>query len=610
VIDLRLWRIALLAVPLAVTVAMFSLQEVPEPREPPIAPDAFEGPAAATLARELAESSPDPRAGGEADRALAEVVRARLGALAGSEGAEQRFEVAGTELRNLIAILPGRSARQVAVIAARDTASGSGAGSGIASTAVLLEMAAGFSGASHEKTLVFVSTDGGSLGAAGARRFIDHYSDAALLDAAVVVSQPAAPVPSPPLVVPWSTGPQSLGIELAETARVIVSEETDRQAGNESPLRDLYRLALPAGLGEQAPLIEAGLDAVRISSSGELPPSPEEDQAGRISTESLDRFGRAALSLTLALDATPRPLEHGPGTYVRLAGNLLPGWALGLVALSLLAPVALVAARGVGSSARSPMEAARALGWATLRALPFGAALLALYVLALLGAVPDPPFPFDPQAQELGLSGRIGVLAALGAGVAVFRLLRPLQPPPPSVAGVAAPAALGLGALAVLAVWALNPYLALLLALGLNAWVLAALPAIPGRLSAFGLVALGLVPVGLAIRDLATRLDQGTGVLRDLVLMLAGGQIGPGLALIGCVLAGAGTAIVALAGPVPSPAAPQIRIRSRLRLPRLNRPRPGTEPASASGEGDGEPEASGPGESPRQEEEPDPSVYW
>src|SRR5688572_19544475 len=154
---------------------MFSLQEVPEPREPALAPDAFDGPAAATLIRELADNASEPRPGGEADAALSELVRTRFSSIAGAEVAEQRFEEEGKELRNLIAILPGNSERRIVLMAHRDAAAGSGATSSLAATAMLLELASSFSGSTHEKTLVFASTGGGSLGAAGARRFIEDY---------------------------------------------------------------------------------------------------------------------------------------------------------------------------------------------------------------------------------------------------------------------------------------------------------------------------------------------------------------------------------------------------------------------------------------------------
>ena len=608
-IDLRIWRIALLAVPIAVIVAMFSLQEVPDPREPALAPDAFEGAAAASLIRELADAAPEPRAGSESDAALAELVNTRFSAIAGAEVAEQRFEADGKELRNMIAILPGSSERQVAVIAHRDTESGSGVTSSIAATAMLLELASSFSGSTHEKTLVFVSTDGGSLGAAGARRFIDDYTDAALIDAVVVISQPAFRIPRPPLVIPWSTGPQSLGIGLAETANATVSQETGQQAGHEGPLQELFRLALPAGLGEQAPLIERGVDAVRISSAGELPASPEEDRANEISTGSIDRFGRAALALVLALDNTPGPLERGPDAYIGLAGNLLPGWALALIALALLLPVVAVAAEGIGSSARSPLEAARSVWWTARAALPFIGSLLALYILDAFGVIPDPPFPFDPQAQELGVSGRIGVLGALAVLVVGFWMLRPLRPPPARAAVVAAPAALGLGALCVLLIWFLNPYLALVLALGLNVWVVAATPAMPGRLAAFGVIAAGSIPLLVAVGDLAGRLGRGSGVIRDLVLLVADGQIDFGLALLGCLLAGSATAIVALSGPPgPLPPPPEITIRApRFKSPIKLRRRSRRRRRDSEADEDSPPAGSESGDVDRQ---PDPSVYW
>jgi hypothetical protein len=635
VIDLRAWRISLLAVPIAVTVAMFSLQGVPEPRQPSIAPDAYDGAAAASLAGELAESASDPRAGSDADSELAELVRARFTALEGAEGAEQRFEVDGKELRNLIAILPGRSERQVALIAHRDVGAGTGAATSIASTAVLLEIANSFSGATHDKTLVFVSTDGGSLGAAGARRFARDYSDVDRLDAVVVLSQPAAKEPAAPLVVPWSTGPESAGIELAETANAILSEETGQPAGNEGPVQELMRLALPSGLGEQAPLIEAGVDAIRVSSSGELPPKPADDVDSNVATGSIDRFGRATLALLLALDVAPSPLEQGPEAYIGLAGNLLPGWALSLIALSLLLPVGAAAALGVGSSARSPLEAARSVAWAARRALPFLGALLVVYLLDWVGVIPDPPFPFDPRLQKLGTGGTIGVVAALAVLAGCFYLLRPLRPPSPPAAASAAPATLAVAVLGVLLVWTVNPFLALLLALGLNVWVPAATPAMPSRRAVGAVVALGLVPLAAAVGDLAGRLDAGLGVFRQLLFMVADGQIGLVLALLGCLLAGCATAIVALAGPASAPPDPEIRVLTR--LARFKRPRrwsrrgPTARRRPRRGREQGSPAESPPGAEPEDEERPaepppepakdddeappaepkvDPSVYW
>ena len=234
---------------------------------------------------------------------------------------EQRFDGSfrghHVDMRNLIATLPGESSREIALIAPRDVARGSGATTSAAATAALLEIANSFSGSSHHKTLVFVSTDGSSIGALGVKRFIGDYSDADLLDAAIVLSQPALAPPTQPLVIPWSTGPQSTASQLAETANSTVSNELLTPAGNEGPLDDLFRLAIPAGLGEQGPLIEAGLPAVRLSADGELPVDPSRDTRESFDPDTFDRFGRSALSLILALDGSPGAVRHGPGTLHR-----------------------------------------------------------------------------------------------------------------------------------------------------------------------------------------------------------------------------------------------------------------------------------------------------
>ena len=552
-IDLRLWRIVLLAVPLALVVAMFSLQEVPRPAEPALPPDAFEAEAAATLARDLARAHPNPRPGSEADGALAEAVLARFKEISSMEVSEQRFT--GTdedgdevELRNLIGVLPGPSERQVAVIAGRDVLTGTGAVSTIASTAALLEIASAFAGSTHEKTLVFVSSDGASIGAVGARRFAEDYSDAALLDAVIAISQPAADQVTQPLVVPWSTGANSTSVRLDQTATRTVTEEVDRAAGDEGPLDEIFRLAIPSALGEQGPLVEMGFDSVRLSSSGELPLPAAEDTEGGINTDTLGRFGRAALSLMLAVDAAREPLDHGPGTYIGLAGNLLPGWTLAMLALALFLAPAVAGFGGVAASAGSPGQALRAVGWAALRAAPFLLGFLLLALGGLAGLVPSPEFPFAPSEFEMGRGGTVAAAAAAVAFVVSAFLLRPLLAPPPALAPLAPAASLSLAVLAGLGIWLINPYLALLVALGLQLWVLAAGGVGPGRLAAAALVLGGLIPPLAAVAALAGRFDAGPGVVWDLLLMFTGGQLPDRLALLACLLAGAGVAIVAARG--------------------------------------------------------------
>ncbi len=593
---------------------MFSLQSVPSPLSGGVPPDAFDPATAAPLAKQLARSGAYPTPGSAADNAMAEQVKQQFSGIDGATVAEQRFGGSfrghDVELRNLIATLPGESDRQIALIAPRDVARGSGAVTTAAATAAMLQIADSFSGSSHHKTLVFVSTDGSSIGARGVKRFIRDYSDAGLLDAAIVLSQPALRNPVAPLVVPWSTGPQSTASQLDETASSIVSKEAAMPAGDEGPLADLFRLALPAGLGEQGPLVKAGLPAVRLSSDGELPMDPGKDTLDNFNTDTFARFGRASLALVLALDASPGPLQHGPGGYIGLAGNLLPGWTIAMLALSLLLPVALAAGAGLASAARSPVEAAHGFLWAGLRAVPFLGALLILLLASLASVMPSPDFPFDPHTESLGLGGTISVVVAVLAYGAIAFFMRPLRPPPSRSGASAAPAAVLLACAATLGVWAINPYLALLVAIGLQAWLFAATqPA--GRLAPAGLVLLGLLPLVALVAELANRFDAGFGVWHDLLLMLADGQIGASVAILGCLLAGAGVAIVALGG---RPARPsqgvqigdQISVRRRPPSREVE-PERGEEELPEEGEGGRDP---GPPPRPAQPEpERDPRLW-
>ncbi len=146
----------------------------------------------------------------------------------------------------------------------------------------------------------------------------------------------------------------------------------------------------------------------------------------------------------LAVDAAREPLEHGPGTYIGLAGNLLPGWTLALLALALLLAPAVAGFGGVAVAAGSPVQAARAIGWVALRAVPFLLGFVLLALAALVGLVPSPEFPFLPGAEELGLGGTIAVVVAI-AGLRGQRLP---AAPAAAAAAVAGPAGARRGRLA------------------------------------------------------------------------------------------------------------------------------------------------------------------
>jgi hypothetical protein len=158
----------------------------------------------------------------------------------------------------------------------------------------------------------------------------------------------------------------------------------------------------------------------------------------------------------------------------------------------------------------------------------------------------------------LGGSATTAVLACaavlgcawLGWPVLVRRLGLPVRPTPQTPGADAA----GIVVLLVLlliacAVWVVDPYAALLLVPGLHVLLPIASPERrPRPLAGLGLVGLALVPLGLLIAFYADQLGYGPGgVAQGAVLLLAGGRIGVGVAVVWSIAAGCGVALALVA---------------------------------------------------------------
>jgi hypothetical protein len=541
VIDPRLYRLTALLAVVAAIVLMFSVASRPESLRSDTAPDAFDGAQAAALTRELLRIAPDRSPGGADDRASADFVAKRFRAIEGGQVIEQRFggEFDGedVDLRNVTLLLPGLSSRRIVIAAPRDCAAGTCAVSSGAATGALLELAAAFDGARHRKSLVFVSLDGSAAGAAGARQLAAALEDEPA-EAVLIISQAGSRRLEPPHVVPWSSGPQSTSIQLIESAKDAVDSELSGGATLKlGTVQSLVRLAIPVGLGDQAPLIEEGVDAIGLSSAGDRPLPESEDVPSQLSASTLDGVGRAALALTFAFDENEGDLIHGPTAFVPLAGKLIPGWSLALLALALLLPVGVVSFDALARASRHREPVLAALGWVLSRVIPFAAVALLGYGLALVGLIPEPAFPFNPDRETLGLGGVILLLALLSVFIAGLRFDRYVGLPD-AAADVLAPA-VGLVIFAsTLGIWLANPYLALLLVPTAHLWFVGSL--LRGQLgAAIAMAAAGLLLPLLAFVDVAAQLGSGLSAPWHLLLMFTGRHFGP-LAVIPLCLLGAG----------------------------------------------------------------------
>lgn len=561
-VNWRLYRLALLPALAAAVVVLFSVVSKPEALRTDVAADGFDGARAAALTRDLLRVAPERKPGSAGDEAAADFVESRFRGVEGGEVSDLRFGAADENFRNVELVIPGQSSERIVIAAPRDCAEGTCAVSSGAATAALLELADAFGAVSHTKTIELVSLDGSTSGAAGSEHLAAEL-DAGPAEAVIVISAPAAKDPSRPLVVPWSSGPQDTSIQLIESARKAIETELGAaDALRTGTLSSLFRLAVPAGLGDQAPLIRDGEDAIALTSAGELPLPPSRNGAEALSPQTLGGVGRAALALALALDPGGAPLEHGPDAYVPLGGKLIPGWALALLALALLAPVVVVSIDALARASRRQEPILPALAWLLSRTIPFVATALLAYVLAFIGLIPAPAFPFDPARYGFGLGAALASAVLITAFAASVRLAHRL--PLPEEAAEALGPVVGAGlSLATLGIWLANPFLALLLVPTAHLWLIAAMPEMRGRVTAAILFAAGglLIPA-IALIALGDQLGVGLEAPWQLLLMFTGRHFGP-LALAPlCLLGGCLLAVLASAlnrrppPPVGRPGAP------------------------------------------------------
>src|SRR4051794_340320 len=426
VIEPRIYRAAFVPALLAVVLTMFSFQSRPGALGQGLPADVlFDGNQAAVLAARIAEQEPDRRAGSAGDRATAQLVAGTFAArgFAGGGGSRpvvQRFTSDGRGLVNVVGRRAGSSRRQIVIVAARDAASVPDAPGSAADTAALMQIARVYQGRPSKKTLVLASIDGSHLGQAGARRMIEGLPEPNLVDAVVVVSDLGARNGGPP-VQAWSNDSTRAGITLQRTVAESIRLELGGAGGGSGTFGQLARLSFPIGIGAQGVLLGSGYDAVRISGSGELPPSgsgpPEATDPDR-----LGGLGRATLRTLTALDEGPRP-EHGPKSYLQAVSQVLPGWVLSLLAAALLLPVLVASVDAFARARRRHMDVLRWLRWLGAWVAPFLAALALAQFLALVGATPSPPAaPVPPD--DLPLDGpALGVLAGIAVAMVLALLL-------------------------------------------------------------------------------------------------------------------------------------------------------------------------------------------
>jgi hypothetical protein len=511
VLEPRIYRVAFVPALFAVVIAMFSLQSRPPAVLQALAADIlFDGRIALSSTQRLAQDHPDRRPGTNGDRLAAARVAANFRSQHFTVTVD-RFKDEGKKLINVVGRRTGESTRQLVVIAPRDADRVPDAAGSAADTASLIEIARTLEGRVTHKTLVLASVDGATLGAAGARRLAAQLGGAGPVEAVIVLSDTGVAKARGGLLVPWSETTTRTGVQLQRTVGESVRLELQSGGAGRSPgtASQFARLAFPLGIGDQAPFLDAGFNALRLSGSGEFrdgnaQPPPNADRLGSL--------GRATLRTVFAYDAGGQ-VDEQPSSFLLLAQKRLPRWSVALLVFTLLLPLVFAAVDGFARVRRRREPVLPWLRGIGAGLVPFAVAVALAEFLVLVGQAPNPP-PMPLPPHTLPLDGAAGLTLGLCAlfFILAWVFVRPrLAGPRPGPDSPGAGAALALAlALVSIAVWLVNPFAALALLPAFHLWLLVTNAAVPPpRAAGIVLVLAALLPALLIVLAVLARLSLG-----------------------------------------------------------------------------------------------------
>ncbi len=489
-VDPRIYRAFLVVVAIAVIIFGFSLQNQPRGLTTPAPSGQFFGSAEATMTS-LARDYPNRQPGSADDRNLARHVAEQLAGdnfTVRTQEFEGQTAVGSRLLETVSATRLGVGSGTVVVVAHRD-ATGSPAVADMSGTAVLLSLAHALAGETLNRSVMLVSTSA-QIGLTGATQ-LAHSLSTEPVDAVILLGDLAGANVRAPSVVAWSGGDKLAPPALRNTLARFVAQQSGIRAQSSGLAGQFVRLAFPFAITEQAPFAAQEIPAVLLSVSGDRPIIGRDPLGPPARIASL---GTAVLQTVAALDAGPT--MAAPSSYLLLSGKLVPLWAVRLLVLALMLPVAATTLDALARTRRRGHVVTRWIGWVLAGAAPFLVGLLMVLIARAAGLFSVTP----PGAVGGGLplsTGDAVLLAVVLALVIVsFIFLRPLclrllgrysgsgrraESPggrrQDSPAADAAAVALSVVMCALtLILWVFNPYAALLLVPALHLWLWLAQP--------------------------------------------------------------------------------------------------------------------------------------
>ena len=317
---------------------------------------------------------------------------------------------------NVALELPGAttgSAALPAIVISAPRDMRAGAPSDASATGMLVALAQLSAATTHQRPLIFLSSDASTVGNAGMRWFLAH-RHGMQIGAVINIDAPDEAVDHAIWV--WMRGRTNAhALDLGRWAATAIRRAGGVPASLPSTAAQLLGLAVPQTFGDQAPVIADSIPAVTISGR---PDTPSFGDTHFTSTQ-LATTGDAVLGLADALDVTQG--IPGPTQAIFFAGRQLSAIAMRLLLLLLVLPVVLVGIDAIMRLHRTGIaawEGVSALGW---RLLPWGVAVLIGGILGRAGVLATmsagaPPLPGDAPFLTRSL---LVIVAMVVAGLAV-----------------------------------------------------------------------------------------------------------------------------------------------------------------------------------------------
>jgi hypothetical protein len=309
------------------------------------------------------------------------------------------------ELRNVVAVVPGRSEQTIVLVAHRDNAgTAMPYGDNASGTAALIEIARGFAprgtavAPRPQRTLVLVSTDGGAYGGAGAARFASKSPSADGAFAAIVLDGIAGG--GLPRIALAGGAPRSPAPALVSTAVARVREQTGVKPSIPSVATQLVDLAIPYAAGEQGHFLAAGVAALTLTTDESSdPPIPFGDPSTSLSIGRLGALGRATEALLGSIDVSAGAAFRTPDS-IFFGDRVASGWAVRLTLLVAVVPFAIGVLDLLVRSRRRRLPLLPAVRALRSRALVWLCAGLLLWFAGVAGILPTgAPLPAPPYSS-------------------------------------------------------------------------------------------------------------------------------------------------------------------------------------------------------------------